>query len=61
MTEEIKAPDKIKVGFYQEEGGAFTAFVQIRELPDEEAAKRASTWLADLLLSCAKPPDVKTS
>lgn len=45
--------DKFKVGFYKEEDGTFTAFIQIKQLPDEEAGKRASTWLGNLLVAAS--------
>lgn len=51
-----KPADKIKVGFYQEaDNGPFTAYVQFKGLPDEDAAKRCAEWIADSLLEMSKP------
>lgn len=50
--------DKFKVGCFAEDDGTFTAFIQIRQLPDVEAGKAAGQWLADLLL-CASAPAPK--
>ncbi len=49
----VKTTDKFKVGCYPEEDGTWTAFIQVKQLPNEEAGKAAGTWLGNLLLSAA--------
>lgn len=59
MTQE-KPADKIKVGFHAEADGTFTAFVQFKRLPSQEAAVNAAEWIANMLLEVSKPKSTIT-
>lgn len=51
------ANNNIKVGFYEEKDGSFTAFLRMQNLPDQETAIQAAEWLADTLINLAKPEE----
>lgn len=49
--------DKIKIGFYEQDDGRFTTFLQMKNLPNQDSAKEAAEWLADIMTSLTKPPE----
>lgn len=57
MSTEDNEADRIKIGFYEQKDGKYTAFLQMQNLPDKNSAVEAAEWLADIMTSLTKPPD----